>query len=116
MPLGNLWVGGPVRSDAVKRLNVTPYHTQVRNSGKGPGPEFTSNGVVEWDRRGTPPDERAEMLSARVTGAGEVDEAALRVGMDQFHPNLVADIEAGSALLDASFDGRIEDANPCPFA
>jgi hypothetical protein len=44
--------------------------------------------------------------------AGEVDEAALRVGAKELHPHLVPDVEPFPTLLDAALDGRVEDAHP----
>src|SRR5262245_56682091 len=45
-------------------------------------------------------------------GASEVDESALRVGMDESYPYPVADIETRGALFHAAFDRGVEDAHP----
>jgi hypothetical protein len=47
-----------------------------------------------------------------VPDAGEVDEAPLRVGVDQLQAHPVPDVESRRSLLDAALDGRIEDARP----
>ena len=47
-----------------------------------------------------------------LAAAGEVDEAALRVGAEELHPHLIPDVEPFFTLLDAALDGRVEDAHP----
>ena len=47
------------------------------------------------------------MLCAR-----EVDEAALRIGVDQLHPHPVSDVEPFPASLHAPFHVRIQDPHP----
>ena len=42
----------------------------------------------------------------------EVDEAALRVRVNQAHAYAIADVEAFLSALDAPLDRRIEDADP----
>src|SRR5512140_700451 len=51
----------------------------------------------------------------RCAGAGEIDEAALRVGVDELHPHPIPDVEPLRSLSDAALDRRVEDAGPRPL-
>jgi hypothetical protein len=48
-------------------------------------------------------------------GAGEVDETALDIGVEELHAQAIADVEPLLTLLDPTFDRRIEDARPGPL-
>ena len=45
----------------------------------------------------------------------EVDESALHIGVDQLHAESVADIHAFKSMLQPSFNGRIDYADPRSF-
>lgn len=44
----------------------------------------------------------------------EVDKPSLHISADQLHPDPAADVHAFKTLFQLSFDGRIQDADPCP--
>ena len=51
----------------------------------------------------------------RISVAGEVDETALDVGVDEFDMNAVAHVEALEPALQPAFSRRLEEPNPGAF-
>src|SRR5512133_2553237 len=89
--------------------NGARYSARIR-SGRAPADSrkrsssYASDGVLEL-----------AVMSRALARADEVDEAALDVGVDELHPDAVADVEPLEAAHELALDRRLEDADPGPL-